>query len=61
MPERHPVEDDRADFSLIPVTDTNLQTDVTQAAAVQPQNGIPADASAAAAVDASIAATMIEF
>jgi cell division transport system ATP-binding protein len=61
MPERHPVEDDRADFSLIPVTDTNLQTDVTQAAAVQPQNGIPADASAAAAVDASIAGTMIVF
>ena len=60
MPER-PVEKDRADFPLIPVTDTNLQTDVTQTAAVEPQNGQPADASAAATVDASIAGTMIVF
>jgi cell division transport system ATP-binding protein len=61
MPERRAVEDDRADLPLIPVTDTNLQTDVTQAAAVEPQNGIPADASAVATVDASIAGTMIVF
>jgi cell division transport system ATP-binding protein len=60
MPER-PVENDRADFPLIPVTDTNLQTDVTQTAAAEPQNGQPADASAAATVDASIAGTMIVF
>ena len=55
MPERHTVDTDRADFPLIPVTDANLQTDVTQAAAVEPQNGIPAD------IDASIAGTMIVF
>jgi cell division transport system ATP-binding protein len=61
MPERHPVDSDRADFPLIPVTDTNMQTDVTQAAAVEPQNGIPADASAAGTVDASVAGTMIVF
>jgi len=54
MPERRTVENDRADFPLIPVTDANLQTDVTQAA-VEPQNGIPADG------DASIAGTMIVF
>jgi cell division transport system ATP-binding protein len=61
MPERHTVDHDRADFPLIPVTDTNLQTDVTQAAAVEPQNGIPADVSAAGTVDSSVAGTMIVF
>jgi len=55
------VEIDRADFPLIPVTDSNLQTDVTQAAAVEPQNGIPADVSAEGTIDASIAGTMIVF
>jgi cell division transport system ATP-binding protein len=60
MPERHTVERPGR-LPLIPVTDTNLQTDVTQAAAVEPQNGIPADASVAATVDASIAGTMIVF
>jgi cell division transport system ATP-binding protein len=61
MPERHPVDSDRADFPLIPVTDTNMQTDVAQTAAVEPQNGIPADASAAGTIDASVAGTMIVF
>ena len=61
-PERHArIENDRADFPLIPVTDPTLQTDVTQTAAVEPQNGIPADASAAGTIDASIAGTMIVF
>ncbi len=55
MPERRTVETDRAVFPLIPVTDTNMQTDVTQTAAVEPQNGIPAD------IDASVAGTMIVF
>ena len=55
MPERRTLDTDRADFPLIPVTDTNLQTDVTQTAAVEPQNGIPAD------IDASVAGTMIVF
>jgi cell division transport system ATP-binding protein len=54
IPERR-IEHDPADFPLIPVTETNLQTDVTPAAAVQPQNGVPAD------IDASIAGTMIVF
>lgn len=61
MPERHTVDSDRADFPLIPVTDSNMQTDVTQTAAVEPQNGIPADASAAGTIDASVAGTMIVF
>ena len=60
-PERHTVDNDRADFPVIPVTDSNMQTDVTQAAAVEPQNGIPADASAAGTIDASVAGTMIVF
>jgi len=55
MPERRTIEHDRADFPLIPVTDTTLQTDATQTAAVEPQNGIPAD------IDASVAGTMIVF
>ncbi len=55
IPERHPVDTDRADFPLIPVTEPNLQTDVTQTATAEPQNGIPAD------IDASIAGTMIVF
>ena len=59
MPERRTIED--ADFPLNPVTDPTLQTDptsqtdVTQSAAVEPQNGVPAD------IDASIAGTMIVF
>jgi len=55
MPERRGIENDRADFPVIPVTDANLQTDVTQAAAVQPQNGTPAD------VEAALAGAMIVF
>ena len=43
------------------MTETNLHTDVTQAAAVEAQNGIPADASAAGTIEASIAGTMIVF
>ena len=55
MPERRTIESDRADFPLIPVTDTTLPTDVTKTAAAEPQNGIPAG------IDASIAGTMIVF
>ena len=55
------VENDRAVFPLNPVTDANLQTDVTKTAAVEPQNGIPADTSAEGTIDASIAGTMIVF
>jgi cell division transport system ATP-binding protein len=54
MPERHTPESDRADFPLIPVTDS-MQTDVTQSVAVQPQNGVPAD------IDSYVAGTMIVF
>jgi cell division transport system ATP-binding protein len=58
-PERRPVldpvQEDRADLPLIPVTETNLQTDVTSAAAAQPQNGVPTG------VDGSVAGTMIVF
>jgi cell division transport system ATP-binding protein len=54
MPERRTVQD-HAGFPLIPVTDHTLQTDATPTAAVEPQNGIPAD------IDASIAGTMIVF
>jgi len=61
MPERRMVENDRAVFPLNPVTDANLQTDVTKTAAVEPQNGIPADTSAEGTIDASIAGTMIVF
>ena len=53
MPERRTIED--ADFPVIPVTDPTLQTDVTNTAAAQPQNGVPAG------IDASIAGTMIVF
>src|SRR6187431_2454815 len=61
MPERPTVGSDQADLPVIPVTDPTLQTDPTQTAAVEPQNGIPADASAAGTIDASVAGTMIVF
>ena len=53
MPERRTIED--ADFPVIPVTDPILQTDVTNTAAAESQNGVPAGN------DASIAGTMIAF
>ena len=43
-----------ADLPFVPVTDLDMQTDVTQPVVVQPQNGVPP-------TDAAVAGTMIVF